>query len=67
MRSIFKVCSGDERRDQLALAGVGVESPAVVRAFDLLAVETSAGKRHAAMRAGVAQGEGLALPVASDN
>jgi hypothetical protein len=50
----------------LALAGVGVESPAVVRAFDLLAVELSAGKRHTAMRAGVAQGKGLAVLVASD-
>src|ERR1700675_609386 len=58
---------GDERRDQLALAGVGVESPAVVGAFDLLAVEVSAGKRHAAVRAGVAQSEGLAWSVASDN
>src|SRR6266404_2357390 len=56
----FKSLLGDERRDQFALAGVGVESPAVVGAFDLLAVEVSAGKRHAAMRAGVAQGKGLA-------
>jgi hypothetical protein len=31
-----------------------------------LAVEVSAGKRHAAMRAGVAQSEGLAWSVASD-
>jgi hypothetical protein len=46
---------------------VGVESPAVVRAFDLLAVELSAGKGHAAMGAGVAQGKGLALAVASDD
>jgi hypothetical protein len=66
MRSIFKVLLRDQRRNQLALAGVGVESPAMVRAFDLFAVELSAGKRHAAMRTGVAQGKGLALPVASD-
>jgi hypothetical protein len=32
----------------------------------LLAVELSAGKRHAAMRACIAQGEGPALLVASD-
>src|ERR1019366_9831938 len=57
----FQSLIGDERRDQLALAGMGVESPAVVRAFDLLAVELPAGKRHAAMRAGVAQGKSLAL------
>src|SRR6266849_4539051 len=58
---------GDERRDQLALARVGVKSPPVVGTFDLLAVELSIGKRHPAMRAGVAQGERLALSVASDN
>jgi hypothetical protein len=39
----------------------------MVGAFDLLAVELSAGKRHAAMRAGVAQGKGLAMLVASDD
>src|ERR1035441_6000196 len=50
----FQILLGDQRRDQFALSGAGVESPAVVRAFDLLAVECSAGKRHAAMRAGVA-------------
>src|SRR5229473_1561991 len=58
---------GDERRNQLALAGVGVEPPPVVGAFDLLAVELSIGKRHTAMRAGVAEGKGLALSVASNN
>src|ERR1700730_1843393 len=63
----FQRLLGDERRDQLALAGVGVESPAVVGALDLLAVEVSAGKRHAAVRAGVAQSEGLALWVAPDD
>src|SRR6267378_1881686 len=61
----FQRLIGDERRDQLALAGVGIESPAVVAAFDLLAVEVSAGKRHAAVRAGVTQSEGLAWLVAS--
>ena len=47
-----------KRRNQLALAGVSVELPAVVAALDLLAVEGSVGKRHAAMRAGIVQGEG---------
>src|SRR6266478_1235538 len=60
----FQSLLGDKRRDQLALAGVGVESPAVVGAFDLFAVELSTGKRHPAMRAGVAQGKGLALSIA---
>src|ERR1039458_6777591 len=36
----------------------------MVGAFDLLAVELSAGKRHAAVRAGVAQGKGFSLLVA---
>jgi len=63
----FQILLGDERRDQFALAGVGVESPAVVGAFDFLAVELSAGKRHAAMRTGVAQGKGLAVLVASSS
>src|SRR5208282_2194890 len=61
----FQILLRHKRWDQLALAGVGVESPTVVRTFDLLAVELSAGERHAAMRTGVAQGKGLALPVAS--
>src|SRR5229473_6390059 len=63
----FQILIGDERRNQLALAGVSVESPPVVGAFDLLAVELSIGKRHTAMRAGVAEGKGLALSVASNN
>src|SRR6202171_5779400 len=63
----FQRLLGDERRDQLALAGVGVESPAVVGALDLLAVEVSAGKRYAGVRAGVAESEGLALWVAPDD
>src|SRR4029077_19434873 len=40
---------GGQRRNHLALAGVGVEPPAVITAFQLAAVEPSAGKRHAAM------------------
>jgi hypothetical protein len=39
----------------------------MVGAFDLFAVEGSAGKRHAAMGAGVAQSEGLAVAIASDD
>src|SRR5580658_929279 len=63
----FQSLLGNKRRDPLALAGVSVEPPAVVGAFDLLAVEVSAGKRHAAMRAGIAQSESFALPVASND
>src|SRR5260370_30571197 len=61
----FQRLLGDERGDQLALAGVGVEPPAVVGTFDLSAVEVSAGKRHAAVPAGVPQSAGVGLLVAS--
>ena len=46
----FELLVRSQRRNQLALSGVRVESPAVVAAFDLLAIELTAGKRHAAMR-----------------
>ncbi len=51
----------------LTLAGVGIEAPAVVTALDLLTVEVGAGKRHAAVRTGVAQGERFALAVAAQH
>jgi hypothetical protein len=51
----------------LTLSGVRIESPAVIRAFDLPAFEAPAGKRHAAMGARVAQGKSLALRVATDD
>ena len=63
----FEFLIGGERRNQLALAGVRVEAPAVVAAFDLIAVETSAGERHAAVRAGVLQCETTVLSVAPDD
>jgi hypothetical protein len=49
------------------LAVVGIEGPAVVGALEVFSVELAAVERHAAMRTGVAQGEGLVLAVASDN
>ena len=49
---------GGERGDELALAGVSVKPPAVIAAFHLLAIEVAAGKRHAAVRAGVMQCKG---------
>ena len=55
-----------ERRNELALAGMSVESPAVIAAFHLLAVKVAVGKRHAAMRTGVMQRKRAALAIASD-
>jgi hypothetical protein len=46
---------------------VGVESPAVIAALDLVALKASAGKRHAAVRTGVAHGESPALLVAAND
>ena len=57
----FQILIGSQRRNHLALAGVGVEPPAVVAALHLLAVELAAGKRHAPVRAGVMQGKRNAL------
>jgi hypothetical protein len=54
-----------ERRNQLALAAVGVEAPAVITAFQLLAVELPAGEWHAPVGAGIVQGEGAAILVAA--
>ena len=63
----FQRLIGSERRDQLALAVVHVELPAVIAALEIFSVEFSAVERHAAMRAGVAQGERLSLAIASDD
>jgi hypothetical protein len=51
----------------LALAVVGVERPAVVRAFEILSIEVATVERHAAVRTGVAQGERAADAIASDH
>src|ERR1035438_10045369 len=48
----FEMLIGGERRDQLALAIVDVEFPAVVSALEILSVESTAVERHAAVRAG---------------
>ena len=63
----FEILIGGERRDQLALAVVDVELPAVISALEIFSVEAAAVQRHAAMRAGVAQGEGLSQAVAADD
>ena len=63
----FQVLIGGEGRDELALAVVYVELPAVVSALEILSVEAAAVEGHATMRAGVAQGEGLAKAVAADD
>jgi hypothetical protein len=46
---------------------MGVEAPAVVAAFDLVAVEVPTGERHAPVGAGVLEGEGTALRVAAND
>ena len=63
----FQILVGGEGRDELALAVMDVELPAVVSALQILSVEATAVKRHATMRAGVAKGEGLPETVAADN
>jgi hypothetical protein len=62
----FECLIRGERRDQLALAVVHIELPAVVATLEILSIESAAVQRHAAMRAGVAQGEGLLPAVATD-
>jgi hypothetical protein len=51
--------------NELALTRVGVEPPAVVSALHLRSIESPAMQGHAAVRAGVTQGEGLSLTVAT--
>ena len=63
----FQILVGGERRDHFALAVVDVELPSVVSALEVLAVEAAAVEGHAAVRAGVAQGEGLSDAVAADD
>ena len=46
---------------------MNVELPAVIRAFEVFAIEFSGMERHAAMRAGIAQGEGMSLTIAADD
>jgi len=63
----FESLIGGERRDQLALAVVDVELPAVVSALEIFSVKSAAVQRHTAMGAGVAQSERLALGVAAQD
>ncbi len=46
---------------------MGVESPTMIGAFDVLSIELAAVQRHATVGTGVAQREGVACTVASDN
>ena len=46
---------------------MGVEGPAVIGAFDSFSIELAAVQRHAAVRTGIAQREGMAYAVASDD
>ena len=51
----------------LTLAGMGVEFPAMITTFELLAVQPSIGKRHASVRAGISQGKRTSAPVPPDH
>ena len=53
----FQFLIGDQRWNQRTLSGVRVEPPAVIRTLHLCAVQLSAGKRHAAVRTGIAESE----------
>src|ERR1700728_3827771 len=63
----FEMLIGGERGDQLALAIVHVELPAVVSALEILSIESAAVERHAAMRAGVAQRKRLSPAITADD
>ena len=63
----FEILIGGERRDQLALAVVDVERPAVVSTLEIFSVESAAVQGHAAMRARVAQCERLSHAVAAED
>jgi len=58
---------GGKGRDQLALSVVNIELPAVIGAFEILAIETSGVERHAAVGAGVAKRERPVSAVAADD
>src|SRR5215472_6371870 len=63
----FEFLGGGERWNQLALAGVSVEPPAMIAALELRAAKVAAGERHSPMRAGVLKSEGPALRIASQD
>ena len=63
----FEILIGGEGGNELALAVVNIELPAVISALDIFAVEAAAVEGHAAMRAGVAQGEGVSEAIAAKN
>src|SRR5580693_10160928 len=63
----FQFLIGSQRRNDLALATVGIKLPSVVAALQTLTVEPPARKRHPPMRAGVSQGKRLSLAIAPDD
>src|SRR5438132_1324504 len=63
----FELLIRGEGWNVLALTGMGVEFPAMIATFDLLAVEPSIGKRHASVRAGISQGKRTSAPVPPDH
>ncbi len=62
----FQRLVGGQRRNELALASLPVKSPAMVAAFNLLAVEPAMRKRHATMWARVMQSERPSLTIAAN-
>src|SRR5579875_1401918 len=60
----FKLVASYPGRNFAALPAMHVKAPAVIRAFQQVAFQAAAGKRHAAMRAGVAHCERFTLCVA---
>src|SRR5271170_5374855 len=62
----FQFLIGSQRRNELALAGVSIELPAVVAALQILSVKPPARERHTAVRTGIAQGKRLSLAITAD-
>jgi hypothetical protein len=61
----FRICC--KRRDHKALAGVRFKLPAMVGAFDGFTVKLPEGKGKRTVRANVAEGEGFADNIATEN
>src|SRR6516165_3593793 len=54
-------------RNEPALSAVRIEPPTVIAAFHFAVLQAAVGKRHAAVRAGVVQGERLSSSIAPEN
>jgi len=63
----FEILIGGEGGDELALAVVDVELPAVISALEIFAVEVAAVEWHAAMRTGVTKSKGATVAIAAEH